>query len=200
MQIWSVPQETFRRRKYNYFIGGEAFDWVLLAERMFAEVGKLIPVPEQELLIFHSRLPKLVTESDIQTTLGVPKYRGYLNYLYGVTVEEALQLAVELEIQKEHTSRGAVFKENFSDEIFSHIYHKSRAELHDLFLNETGYRKLKRLSMTEHKEFTYWLAKYRWQNSDGARVASDTNKGLKQLQLMERAWQHTRKKVPLNSS
>ena len=40
------------------------------------------------------------------------------------------------------------------------------------------------IDLTEHKEFTYWLFRYRVKNSDKARVASDTRKGLVQLQRM----------------
>jgi hypothetical protein len=40
------------------------------------------------------------------------------------------------------------------------------------------------MDLTEHKELTYWLFKYRVRNSDKARVASDTRKGLAQLQRM----------------
>jgi hypothetical protein len=43
------------------------------------------------------------------------------------------------------------------------------------------------MSMSESKEFTYWLFKYRVARSDKARIASDTRKGLDQLARMQRA-------------
>ena len=31
---WTIPEETFEGRKYRYLLQGEAFDWLLLAERL----------------------------------------------------------------------------------------------------------------------------------------------------------------------
>ena len=41
------------------------------------------------------------------------------------------------------------------------------------------------MKLVELKEFTYWLFKYRLNNSDKARIASDTKKALREL---ERQW------------
>jgi len=49
------------------------------------------------------------------------------------------------------------------------------------FRRENGYPQLKSISLTELKEFTYWLFKYRLNHCDKARVASDTKKALTQL-------------------
>ena len=38
--------------------------------------------------------------------------------------------------------------------------------------------------MAESREFNYWLFKYRVKNCDKARIASDTRKGLDQLERM----------------
>ena len=43
------------------------------------------------------------------------------------------------------------------------------------------------MDLKESKEFTYWLFKYRLSKSDKARIASDTRKGLQQLELMRAA-------------
>ena len=32
--LWESPDETVDGRQYRYLIGGEAFDWLLLAERL----------------------------------------------------------------------------------------------------------------------------------------------------------------------
>ena len=94
MALWTVPVETVGAREFSYFIGGEAFDWLLLAERLCQEVGKLIPADEMEELLFTGRFPASFEESRVKELLGVHKRRGYLNYYYGVVVEEALQMAV----------------------------------------------------------------------------------------------------------
>ena len=39
---WTDAESTISRRRYNYFIGGEAFDWLLLAERLCLEIHELV--------------------------------------------------------------------------------------------------------------------------------------------------------------
>ncbi|MNC93336.1 hypothetical protein D3C83_99420 [compost metagenome] len=34
--LWERPEEQVDGRQYRYLIGGEAFDWLLLAERLIA--------------------------------------------------------------------------------------------------------------------------------------------------------------------
>ena len=36
---WRVPEETIGNRHYQYLIHGEAFDWLLLAERLLDDVS-----------------------------------------------------------------------------------------------------------------------------------------------------------------
>jgi hypothetical protein len=184
MAAWTAPRETRNERQYTYFIGGEAFDWLTLAERLCDEVRGLIPDDERERLLVEGRFPGSLDTASFKDLLGVDKYRGYLNYFYGVTVEEALQLVVESEVHKRHLSNGNQFQDDFSEEAFGKVYLLSRSELLDLFYEEKGLPFDHTMDLTEHKEFTYWLFRYRVKNSDKARVASDTRKGLLQLQRM----------------
>ena len=39
MSRWDQAEEIIGDRRYRYLIGGEAFDWVLLAERLVEELG-----------------------------------------------------------------------------------------------------------------------------------------------------------------
>ena len=103
--------------------------------------------------------------------IGVDKYRGYLNYYYGVTVEEALQLAVELEVMKQYTSNGLHYKDEASEVAFRRIYRLSREELLADFREETGLSMRRSIDMAEWRQFTYWLFKYRVKNCDKARIA-----------------------------
>ena len=95
-------EEIDRWAHYRYLIGGEAFDWLLLAERLIEELPGRSLSAERYALLFHGHPPIEIDEEEFQLLIGTPKYQAYLNYLYGVTVEEALQLAVEEEIAKEH--------------------------------------------------------------------------------------------------
>ena len=182
MALWTTPQETYQGRQYTYFIGGEAFDWLLLAERLSQDVDGVIPEQELEELLFTGRWPGTIDESKLKRLLGVDKHRGYLNYFWGVIVEEALQSAIEHEVHKRHLSNSIQYQDDFSEKAFSKIYRAPRSELLKRFRKETGLRAKRSITLTESREFTYWLFKYRLSISDKAKVASDTQKGLQRLQ------------------
>ncbi|MDA0769880.1 MAG: hypothetical protein O2821_06615 [Chloroflexi bacterium] len=181
MALWTVPVETVGGRQFSYFIGGEAFDWLLLAERLCQEVGEFIPADEMEELLFTGRFPASFDDSQVKELLGVHKRRGYLNYYYGVVVEEALQMAVEREVHKRKLSNGNQYEGDYSDEVFEKIYREPREALMEEFRQEGSYDSLEVMSVTQLKEFTYWLFKYRIKTSDKAKIASDTKKGLDAL-------------------
>ena len=187
MALWALPEERRRKRKQTYFIAGEAFDWLLLAERLLDETRGAVPQDELDTLLFEGKFPDRFDTERIPELLGGDKYRGYLNYLYGVTVEEALQLACELELRKRDTSNGVRYRTAYSEQAFPMIYRKSREELLQMFRETEDLDPEAVSSMAEHRAFTYWLFKYRWSNSDKARIASDTTKGLRQLERMEHA-------------
>src|SRR3990172_6546421 len=100
---WPLPVEQVDGRLYRYLVGGEAFDWLLLAERLLDEMPDLVPEEESEALLFDGQLPLEVDDTGLEQLLGA-KHRTHLNFVYGVRVEEALQLAVQGEVQKERFS------------------------------------------------------------------------------------------------
>ncbi|MEK7847945.1 MAG: hypothetical protein AAB270_03365, partial [Chloroflexota bacterium] len=51
MGKWPATEETYKGRRFSYLIGGEAFDWLLLAERICLEVDGLLPQEEKESLL-----------------------------------------------------------------------------------------------------------------------------------------------------
>jgi len=179
--LWHDGEETLNGRHYRYLIDGEAFDWLLLAERLCQAVDELLPEEEKTTLLFHGKPPLKLSDSKFKTLIGSTKYRQYLNYFYGVTVEEALILAVQEEIRKEKRILGYNKEYNLTDEVYQRIYGATRAELLKRFRQEKGYPRLKSISLTELKEFSYWLFKYRLKNCDKARIASDTKKALEYL-------------------
>ena len=199
MARWTDPESVVGSRHYQYFIGGEAFDWLLLAERLCPEIAGLAPEGEIEDLLLSGRLPQRFEEPRLKELLGVEKYRGYLNYFYGVTVEEALHVAVETEIVKRLVSNGYMYNTEVSDEAFSRIYRASRVDLLRHFRDEKGIARRRRMSLEDAKEFTYWLFKLRLKTSDKAKIASDTRKGLDQLARMKVAW-HSRPPVPVGAT
>lgn len=187
MALWTVPAETHDGRIYVYLVAGEAFDWLTLAERLCGHVEELLPREETEELLFTGNLPPSLDRAEFAAILGVDKYRGYLNYYYGVRVEEALQLAVELEVLKRYASNGVHSVDDCSEEAFRKIYLSPKSELLTSFRQKSGTPPARAMSIAESREFTYWLFRYRMRISDKARIASDTRKGLEQIERMERA-------------
>jgi hypothetical protein len=180
IRLWSKREETYNGRRYRYLIDGEALDWLLLAERLCEAVDDLVPKDEKLALLFQGRPPIKLTKEKFKGLIGAAKYRQYLNYFYGVTVEEALVLAVAGEVRKEWRA-SAYSEHNLLSEVYQRIYGATKATLLKRFRREKGYPQLRSIGLTELKEFTYWLFKYRLSNCERARVASDTKKALGQL-------------------
>jgi len=183
--LWSVPEETVGGRRYCYLIGGEAFDWLLLAERLTESLDGIAPQDEREALLFLGYPPLEIDEDEFKRIIGSAKHRAHLNYVYGVTVEEALQLAVEEELHKERRAHVGDRHASIDEEVCRRIYGKGRAELLGQFRQEHSLPEGDSISYSDLRALTYWLFKYRLNNCDRARVASDTRKALLQLSQME---------------
>lgn len=186
IHLWQSPEEDYDGRHYQYLIAGEAFDWLLLAERLTGEVAGLIPEDELVSLLMFDRPPLEISKQEFRRLIGASKYQAYLNYLYGVLVEESLIMAVTDEIRKERRINGIGEDEGVTTAAYLRIYGAYQEELLDRFRKERGYSRLKSASLNELKEFTYWLFKYRIKRSDQSRVASDTKKALTRLHRLWR--------------
>ena len=136
--IWTLPEETWQGRRYRYIIGREAFDWLLLAERLCdprntQDAAEAIPPRQLERLLFHGILPQPIEPDEFRALLGPTKHQAYLNYHYGITLEEALQLAAEESVRKRHTARGYPDTEELIEQAFRHLYNNTRAALFQEF-------------------------------------------------------------------
>jgi hypothetical protein len=198
MSRWTVAEEVLDDRRYRYLIGGEAFDWLLLAERLLEGAGVECGEEERDALLFNGHPPLEIEDDEFQMLIGTPKYQAYLNFLYGVVVEEALQYAVEQEMAKEQHSHvwSAAQVDNAGS--YARIYGRNLPELREEFQRERGLAVTDNVDYTDLKEFTYWLFKYRVRNGEGARVASDTRKGLAALSGLEAAFR--RRNDPQNQA
>jgi hypothetical protein len=182
ISLWGSAEETHNGRHYSYLIGGEAFDWLSLAERLCLEVDGLIPEEETIDLLFSAAPPIELSQKEFRDLIGDVKYRGYLNYLYGVVVEEALLGALHEEVSKEQGCFGLADHGQIEGEAYRRIYGADMQALLDKFRDTRDYRHVGRITLNEHKEFVYWLFKHRVHRSEKARVASDTKKALDWLQ------------------
>ncbi|MCC6382672.1 MAG: hypothetical protein IT304_09175 [Dehalococcoidia bacterium] len=184
---WRAPEERVGDRHYRYLIGGEAFDWLLLAERILGELTDVVPQREATALLFDGLWPIDVEDADFARRLGPAKHSAHLNYLYGVLVEEALQLSVEEEIHKENRCKPWGQDDREEGSMFRRVYGLPLFELRATYYEETGVMLPEELPYADWKAFNYWLFKLRLKRQDRARVASDTRKGLAQLSRMELA-------------
>ncbi len=193
--LWPLASEEVDGRKFVYLLAGEAFDWRTLAERILTAPDIPVPEDEREELLLDSALPAGLKEEEFRRLIGFAKGAGFLNYFYGVTVEQAILLAVEEEARKRRYSRGFAPDDVGADVAFEILYGATRGDLITEFSGETGTkvnrqargpeRAAGNLSNVDH--FTYWLFQRRFKNADPARIASDTRKGLELLERMRLA-------------
>lgn len=184
IRVWSSTEEDYQGRHYRYLIDSEAFDWLVLAERLCQEVDGLIPENELVNLLLFDRPPIELSTEEFKKLIGAPKYQAYLNYLYGVLVEKFLILSVIEEIRKQKRVLGLNNDDGVTDEAYRHIYGAPQMTLLKQFRKEKHHPQLRSIRLSELDEFTYWLFKYRIQNRDKSRVASDTKKALTKLHEM----------------
>ena len=190
MALWTLPEESYGGRRYKYLLQGEAFDWLLLAERLCNAIAiddaeGAVPAEAKERLLFTGRLPEPMEEDEFRDLIGVTKHRAYLNFHYGVVLEEALQLAAEEEARKRHMARCFADTEDLVEEAFRQLYQKSRSELLEEFRTGARMDRRRGMNLTDLKEFTYWLHKRRINLWDPARVASDTRKAITRLEKLQ---------------
>lgn len=182
ISLWGSAEETHNGQFYRYLISGEAFDWLSLAQRLCLEVDGVVPEQEREDLLFSAIPPIDLSQRDFRALLGEAKYRAYLNYLYGIVVEEALVAAVADEVHKDVGSLGIHHPDKIEREAYRRVYDSEFELLLRQFFADCGRGPTEDMSLIEEKEFTYWLFKRRVDGCEKARVASDTKKALEWLQ------------------
>jgi len=181
---WTAPDEEIEGARYAYLIAGEAFDWLLLAQRLLESAEDLVPEAEAEQLLVHGIAPDGSGEAEFEAAIGPAKHRAHLNFQYGIVVEELLLLAVELELIKAGALEGAG-RVAPDLEAYERVYGVGLEELKVLYAAETGNPLLDRMAKSELQAFTYWLSKYRVRTGEPARVASDTKKAMAMMSRLE---------------
>ena len=183
--LWSVSEEHYKSRQYKYLIGGEALDLYTLGERLYnalddPELKDLVPDNEIIAFLFFGRPPIDLDTDSFAELLGPTKYSAYLNYWYGVMVEEALQAAVTDEVAKAKSGFLASDK-SLVNATFLRLYELDWNTLFTKFRTSSKIPENANSSLVEMKDFIYWLFKWRIRESEPARVASDTRKGIDKL-------------------
>ncbi|MDE2640973.1 MAG: hypothetical protein OXI03_10400 [Chloroflexota bacterium] len=183
---WVTPEEEADGVLYRYLIGGEAFDWLRLAERLLDAADDTVPAAEAERLLFGGEPPEVHdgSEEAFARAIGHEKFRAHLNFQYGVTVEEVLLLQAELELVKARNLDGP--RSTQPDvAAYERVYGRSLPELLIEYRADTGETLPRRVLQSQLRAFTYWCSKYRFRLAEPARVASDTRKALALLSRLE---------------
>ena len=198
---WPLAVEYYKGEKLTYQIGGEALNWRLLAYRIIRSVNLTHIDCKWYDWLDTPGLFAGINESEFRNSLGIEKFRASLNYFYGVSVEQSLLTVVEDEISKRGIAAGLSATDEKREDAYLFLYGGSYDDLWDMCRLQNGENFIPidknnnyRLTLSDDESFTYWLFKRRLKRSDPARVASDTKKGLIQLDLMGRS-QHKRKKL-----
>jgi hypothetical protein len=181
VRLWSSHEEDYKGRHYQYVVDKEAFDWLVLTERLCEELDGLVPEKERTNLLFFGIPPLELSKDQFKNLIGASKYRGHLNYFYGILVEQFLLLSVIEEIRKKKRVLGLNNDSGVIDEAHQRIYGATQSALLKQFRSERHYPQLRSIGLGELNEFTYWLFKYRIKTRDKSCVASDTRKALTKL-------------------
>jgi len=181
VRLWSSHEEDYKGRHYQYLVDNEAFDWLVLTERLCEELDGLISEKERTNLLFFGIPPIELSKDEFKNLIGASKYKAHLNYFYGILVEKFLLLSVTEEIRKKKRVLGLNNDNGVVDEACQRIYGATQLALLKQFRKERHYPQLKSIRVSELNEFTYWLFKYRIKTRDKSRVASDTKKALTKL-------------------
>lgn len=181
VRLWTTLEEDYGGRHYQYLVDDEAFDWLMLTERLCEELDGLIPERERMNLLFHGIPPIELSKDEFQNLIGASKYQAHLNYFYGILVERFLLLSVMEDIRKKKRVLGVSNDNGVVDEAHHHVYGATQTALLRQFRKERRYPQLRSIRLSELNEFTYWLFKYRVKMRDKSCVASDTNKALTKL-------------------
>lgn len=178
---WDRTDDYYDGRRYNFLIAGEAFDWLALVERFYAELAPLFPADEIQKLLFAGEPPGGFDEPYFREMIGPAKYRTYLNHHYGIVVEEALTRSAEEDLLKERMTGVFQSSSRIFEDIFERVYSVPLSDLLLRFRAEQGLGDSDRLAYGDWKHFTYWCFKYRIRQAHRMKVAADTKRGLDTL-------------------
>ena len=181
---WRLPSERVADEEYVYIIGGEAFNWRRLAERLAWHIALQLPEDvddEMQDWLEDDDMFGGLGEPGFRRVLGHDKWRGYLNYFYGVTLERCLFVHAGNAIAKDRRGRGRSVDDDTLDEAFFALYEAEESDLWAEFAEEIGIgdHSGSARSMAQDDEFTYWLFKRRIGSTYQIHVAHEVRHGLR---------------------
>ncbi len=196
---WPIENERVYGETFHYFIGGEAFNWKRLAERIATQLDEegSTTFPAEKIFewIESSGVFGGISENEFRRILGVDGWRAHLNHFYGVHIEQCLIAAVQSRIQKQRYSSGMPPSDDASDRAYLGLYEESEQDLWQEFTTENADRLSDLIaespdetrSIALDEEFTYWLFKRRIEYTNAPQVAAETRRGLDMMSRIDAA-------------
>jgi len=182
IRLWKINKKSH----YDYLVGNEALNWKRLAvqilnnikikENLLIEIYQWLSIPE-----IYSGLSEL----KFRQLIGFEKYTSYLSYFYGVLIERSILCYVERENYKKRISNGKSTV-NVLNVSYEHIYGFSFLHLYEEYCKKSAILNKKHYEHDD-ENFTYYCFKKRIQDSEPAKLASDTKKGTIFLQELMRS-------------
>ncbi len=196
---WPIENEHVYGETFHYFIGGEAFNWKRLAERIATQIAQETPETTQAEKIFEwiedSGVFGGIPENEFRRIIGVDGWRAHLNHFYGVHIEQCLIAAVQSRIQKQRYSSGLPPSDDASEKAYLGLYEETEQDLWQEFIDENAERlshliaespdETRTIALDE--EFTYWLFKRRIEYTLAPQVAAETQRGLNMMSQIQTA-------------
>lgn len=196
---WPKENERAYDETFHYFIGGEAFNWKRLAERIATQLNAegQSSIPSEDIFdwLGDTGVFGRLGEEQFRRILGVDGWRAHLNYFYGVHIEQCLIAAIQSRIQKRRYGNGLPPSDDSSDRAYLGLYEETEETLWDQFIDENSLRisdliaesseETRTIALDE--EFTYWLFKRRIENTNAAQVADETRRALEMLSRINSA-------------
>ena len=202
---WRLPVEEIAEEEHVYFIAGEAFNWRRLAERLAWHVTLQLPEDvevKMQRWLEDDHMFGGLEESEFRRLLGHDKWRAYLNYFYGVTLERCLLVHSGHRILKSRFGRGRRPSDDMMDEAYVALYGEDESLLWAEFASGTGRGEDSGAarSVALDDEFTYWLFKRRISSMYQVHVAHEVKHGLEMLGRIESADKRRLKMLRLDDS
>ena len=135
---WSLSAEMVNGVYYEYVLAQEAFDLISLMNRLAIDCKGLIPAKDLSDAVFADEYELVSSGENLRGLLGPVKYNQYLNYFYGVLLEEILIFAIEDEVRKMYTSNGFRNVARETDIALTRLYGASERTLLDRYCQELG--------------------------------------------------------------
>ena len=170
---WDIREEFYRGYKYKYWINNEAFDWMTLTERLGSAIKSYLNKKKYHELIFTGLLPNKSSYDYMKKVISKNKLSQMRNFYYGIIIEDLIYIQ-----KSQQYLKNSLYATNKYDG-YEEIYGKNINLLFQQFAKNIKFTKQSKINLYTYKEFIYWLFKFRIQNTDKTKVASDTNLSIK---------------------